>query len=163
MSMSRHEVNQLFKQMQERSQKLEAANTSLPLGLGLQAFEARLKKEEGEDKPSLALRQQAQLTKHYLGELESKTGRADPVEVFVNYNVAMTLHGKGFDVQYCIRRARAGTTDADREIRRLGLASMPVEEIATKRRAKANPAGEKKPDKRKQATRHEVPHFYLNR
>lgn len=158
MSMSRHEATQLFRQMQERSQKVDAV-VGLPLGLGLRAFEARLQKEEGQDKPSVPLRQMAQLTKHYLEELDSKTGRADPAQIFVYYNAAATLLEKGYDVQTAIRRARLAVNSAEKSARRMGVISSPEELAAMQKRAKAEDERNngKKPDKRKLAARDENP------
>lgn len=143
---TRFELNELFQQMQERSKKIEEQHGTLPLAVGLSSFAKALKDEAEGGAPSVRLRQIGQLTKHYLEELQSKAGRADPVQVIIRYNVAMPLLLGGHDVQQSIKKARAALMGANREIKQHGYISSP-EEIERQRERRRQMARDEKTDR----------------
>lgn len=136
MSLSRHDIVTLWSAMDQACKKIEKLiGGSLPLALGLRTLGDAIKAEDGP--PSLLLRQLGQLTKHYLEELQSKTGRKDPTAIVVQYNLATShLVSSGLDVQQSIRRARTDFVLAEQTVKRENLLSDPVEVVRQARRRK---------------------------
>lgn len=113
-NLTRWDITELLKQFKAVCAKIEETDGPLPHPTGILAVEEQLKREEGA--PSLKLRTQGKLLKHYLEEARKKPSAV------IAFNVAAPqVTDQNIDVHAIIRRTKQALKQTVTQMEQEGL------------------------------------------